>query len=77
MNRGREYFSPKQPKKYKKVIYEDESDSEPELGESQYEPEDPEEEIEKPKTEKKKAPHKNKNNNIFDYLNNDAKRNKS
>lgn len=54
MNRGREYFSPKQPKKYKKVIYEDESDSEPELGESQSEPEDPEEEIEKPKTEKKR-----------------------
>lgn len=53
MNKGGEYFRPKQPKKYKKVIYEEESDSEPELGGSQYEPEEPEEEIEKPKIEKK------------------------
>ena len=56
-------------------IYEEGSDSEPELEESQCGPEEPEEKIEKPKLEKKQATQKRKNN-IFDYLNNDAKRNK-
>ena len=33
-NREREYFRQKQPKKYKKLIYEEESNSEPEIEES-------------------------------------------
>ena len=48
-NREREYFRKKQPKKDKKVVYKGESDSEPELEESQYVPEEIKEEIEKPK----------------------------
>ena len=43
--------------------------------ESQYVPEDTEEEIENRKIEKKQPPQKRKNN-IFEYLNNDAKKNK-
>ena len=56
-------------------MYEEESDSEPEVDESEYVPEETEEEIEKPKVGKKQPPSKRKNN-IFEYLNNDAKRNK-
>ena len=51
----------------------EESDSEPEVDESEYVPEETEEEIEKPKAGKKQTPPKRKNN-IFEYLNNDAKR---
>ena len=53
MNRERDYFRQKQPKKYKKVVYEEESDSEPEVDESEYVPEEIEEDIGKLKTEKK------------------------
>ena len=42
--------------------------------ESQYVPEDTEEEIENRKIEKK--PPQKRKNNIFEYLNNDAKKNK-
>ena len=56
-DKEREYFRQKQPKKYKKVVYEEESDSEPDVDESEYVPEETDEEIEKPKIEKKQ-PHK-------------------
>ena len=56
-------------------MYEEESHSEPEVDESEYVPDETEEEIEKPKIEKKQPAQKRKNN-IFEYLNNDAKRNK-
>ena len=52
-DREREYFRKKQPKKYKKVVYEEESDSEPEE-KSEY-IHDETEEIEEPK---KKQTHK-------------------
>ena len=57
-------------------MYEEETDSEPEVEESQYTPEDEfiEEEEEKPKEQKQQAP--KRKNKIFDYLNKDAKRNK-
>ena len=64
----REYFRQKQSRKHLKVIYEEESDSEPEIEESQYVPEE-KEEIKEPKRE----PAQKRKNNIFDYLNNDAK----
>ena len=53
-DKEREYFRQKQPKKYKKVVYEEESDSEPEVDKSEYVPEETEEVIEKPKTGRKK-----------------------
>ena len=53
LNKEREYFRQKQPKKYKKVVYEEESDSEPEVDEGDYVPEEIEEDIGKLKTEKK------------------------
>ena len=56
-------------------MYEEDSDSEPEVDESEYMPEETEEEIEKPKIGKKQPAQKRKNN-IFEYLNSDAKRNK-
>ena len=56
-------------------MYEEESDSEPEVDESEYVPGETEEEIQKPKVGKKQPPRKRKNN-IFEYLNNNAKRNK-
>ena len=56
-------------------MYKEESDREPEVDESEYVPEETEEEIGKPKTVKKQPAQKRKNN-IFEYLNNDAKKNK-
>ena len=69
----REYFQRPQPKKYKKIVYGEETDSEPEAGESQYLPED--EPIEQEKKQEHKEP-QNKKSKIFDDLNKDAKRNK-
>ena len=56
-------------------MYEEETDSEPEVEESQYTPEDKfiEEEEEKPKEQNQALKRKNK---MFDYLNKDTKRNK-
>ena len=51
-NWEREDFRQKQPKKYKKVVHQEESASEPELEEIQYVPEETEDEMEKPKIEK-------------------------
>ena len=57
-SRDREYFEQKPQKNYKKVVCEEETDSEPEVEESQYTPEDEfiEEEEEKPKEQKQQAP---------------------
>ena len=73
IQRERNYYTEKQPKKYKKVIYEEEHDSEPEVEDNAYTSEETEEESAKPKP--KKVQQKQKNN-IFEYINNDAKRNK-
>ena len=73
IQRERNYYIEKQPKKYKKVIYEEEHDSEPEVEDNDYTSEETEEESAKPKP--KKVQQKQKNN-IFGYINNDAKRNK-
>ena len=73
IQRERNYYIEKQPKKYKKVIYEEEHDSEPEVEDNDYTSEETEEESAKPKP--KKVQQKQKNN-IFEYINNDAKRNK-
>ena len=62
-------------KKHKRVVYEEESFTEPEVEESEYVPEETEEEIKKSKVGKKTTLPKRKNN-IFEYLNNNAKRNK-
>ena len=54
------------PKKYKKVIYQEETESEPEFEEEE------ENEIESEQIEKKiiqKAPSKRKNRNIYDFIN--------
>ena len=56
-------------------MYDEESDSEPEVYESEYVTQETEEEIKKPKIGKNQPAQKRKNN-IFKYLNNDAKRNK-
>ena len=74
-DKEREYFRQKQPIKHKRLVYEEKSDSAPEVDESKYVPEETEEEVEKPKVRKKQTPPKRKNN-IFEYLNNNAKRNK-
>ena len=55
-------------------MYEEESDSKPEIEENQYVPEE-EEDIEEEEKEVKQPPQKRKIK-IFDYLNKDAKRNK-
>ena len=48
----RDYYTEKQPKKYKKVIYEEELDSEPEVEDNDYASEEIKEEAEKTKTKK-------------------------
>ena len=67
------YYEKTQPKWYKKVVYEEEPDSEPELEEEEYCADKKEEE---PKIKKSKKNEQKKNNNIFHYINKDAKRNK-
>ena len=69
----KEYFQRPQ-KKYKKIVYEEETDSETETGEGQYVPED--EFVEQEKKEEQKQPQNKRINKIFDYLNKDTKRNK-
>ena len=59
----------------RKIVYEKESDSKPEVDQSENVPEKTEEETEKPKIGKKQPAQKSKNK-IFECLNNDAKRNK-
>ena len=64
------------PKKYKKVVYQEESEREPEFEEEE-QVESESEQIEK-EPEIKKAPVKKRpaNSNIYDYINRNAKRNK-
>ena len=73
IERERDYYTENQPKKYKKVIQEEELDSEPEVEENDYVSEEIEEVPEKAKP--KKVQQKRKNN-ICEYMNTDAKRNK-
>ena len=56
-------------------MYEEESDSEPEIEESQFIPEEEFIEEEKEEEKTKQSPPERKNR-IFEYLNEDAKRNK-
>ena len=63
------YYEERPQKKYKKVVYEEEPDSEPEL-EEEYSAEEIKEEPEIKKSRKKTEKRKN---NIFDNINNDAK----
>ena len=63
------YYKERPQKKYKKVVYEEEPDSEPEL-EEEYSAEEIKEEPEIKKSRKKTEKRKN---NIFDNINNDAK----
>ena len=75
LNQQRAFYSRKNtPKKYKKAVFEEENESE---NESQFEEEEEESEneevIDEPKTKKAK---KTNNNNIFDYINKNAKRHK-
>ena len=66
------YYEERPQKKYKKVVYEEEPDSEPEL-EEEYSAEEIKEEPEIKKSRKKTEKRKN---NIFGNINNDAKRHK-
>ena len=49
----KQYYEPKTPKKYKKIVYEEKIDCEPELEEEEYSAEEAEEEPEIKKTKKK------------------------
>ena len=69
MSREKEYFQRPQ-KIYKKVVYEKETDSEPEIEGNQYIPED-----EPIKQAQNQFPPKRKNK-ILEYLNKDAKKHK-
>ena len=68
------YYEKREPKRYKKVVYEEGPNSRPELAEEEY----CADEIEEPKIKKKKTKKRagKRKNNIFDYINKDAKRNK-
>ena len=70
--REKEYFQRPQ-KKYKKVVYIEETDCEPKTVESQYIPEDEPIEQEKVKEQKQFS---SKRKKIFEYLNKDAKKHK-
>ena len=63
------------PKKYKKVVHEEATDSEPEIEEEHT----PTEEIVEQEKEKKqqKQPQNKRKRKMFDYLNKDAKRNRA
>ena len=79
LEKQRNYYQYKKPtpKKYKKVVYQEESESEPEFEEEE-QVESESEQIEK-EPEIKKAPSKKRlpnSCNIYDYINKNAKRNK-
>ena len=72
LNQQKAYFSKKNTgKKYKKVVFEEENESENEPEFEEEEESENEEVIEEPQIKKAK-----KNNNIFDYINKNAKRHK-
>ena len=67
------YEKKREPKRYKKVVYEEEPESELELEEE----EEFEDQIEEePEIKKMKKRSEKRKNNVFDYINKDAKRNK-
>ena len=72
IDKEREYFRERQPKRYKKDVYKEEPDSEPEVDENEYLSEEIEENVEKQKPKKKQQ--QKRKNNIFEYINNDAKK---
>ena len=78
LDKQRNYYQEKKtiPRKYKKVVYQEETESEPEFEEEQ-QLESESEKIEK-EPEIKQAPSKKREakSNIFDYINKNAKRNK-
>ena len=61
LEKRKQYYEPKAPKKYKKIVYEEEIDSEPELEEEEYSAEEAEEE---PKINKKQKTKIGKNKKI-------------
>ena len=78
LEKQRNYYHEKKatPKKYKKVVYQEETESEPEFEEEE-QVESESDQIEK-EPEIKKAPSKKREakSNIFDYINKNRKRNK-
>ena len=78
LDKQRNYYQEKKtiPRKYKKVVYQEETESEPEFEEEE-QLESESEKIEK-EPEIKQAPSKKREakSNIFDYINKNAKRNK-
>ena len=79
LEKQRNYYQYKKPtpKKYKKVVYQEESESEPEFEEEE-QVESESKQIEK-EPEIKKAPSQKRpanSSNIYDYINKNAKRNK-
>ena len=79
LEKQRDYYQQKipTPKKYKKVVYEEENESESEL-EQEGDEEIESKEVEKePKIKKGSATkRKTSGNNVFDYINKNAKRHK-
>ena len=79
LQKQRNYYQQKKPtpQKYKKVVYEEESESEPEFEQEDQEESESEEVEKEPEikkaTSKKREPSRN---NIFDYINKNAKRHK-
>ena len=74
LNQQRAFYSRKNtPKIYKKVVFEEENESENEPEFKEEEESENEEVIEEPKIKKAK---KTNNNNIFEYINKNAKRHK-
>ena len=64
------------PKKYKKLVYQEETESEPEFGEEE-QVESVSKQIEKePEIKKAISKKREARSNIFDYMNKNAKRNK-
>ena len=63
LEKQKQYYESKTPKKYKKLVYEEELDSEPKLEEEEYSADEAEEE---PKIKKTKKNREKQKNNIFD-----------
>ena len=78
LEKQRNYYQYKKPtpKKYKKVVYQEESESEPEFEEEE-QVESESEQIEKePEIKKARSKKREAKSNTFDYINKNAKRNK-
>ena len=78
LEKQRNYYQEKKttPRKYKKVVYQEETESEPEFEEEE-QVESESEQIEKePEIKKARSKKREAKSNIFDYINKNAKRNK-